>query len=167
MTKLYSMFCYKIFLYKNTLAIIIMLLCLSASDKILDTQRLYIQLRDKSKVSFDVEMADTPYKRTKGLMHRNYIPDNRGMLFIFDRQEVVNFWMKNTYIPLDILFITDKGVITKIVKDTVPFSLEHISSDVNIVAALEINARQADEFSIKENDMVIHSYFNNINLLNE
>ena len=154
------------FFYQKAVSIFIFSFCLSAyADTSLNTDLLYIKKSDKSKVSLNVEIADTHYKREKGLMRRQYMPKNNGMLFVFDNKDIVNFWMKDTYIPLDILFITEKGVISKIVKNTTPLSLESISSDVRVIAVLEINAMLSDELLIKENDIVIHPYFNNINLL--
>jgi hypothetical protein len=79
-----------------------------------------------------VEIASSPETREKGLMFRKSLPENQGMLFIFDYPQQVNFWMKNTFIPLDIAFINAKGVITEI-RQMKPHDLTPVESKSNEV----------------------------------
>ena len=130
------------------------------------TDALYINNSKKEMIKFDVEIANTQDKKEKGLMYRTSLPEDEGMLFLFKKAKIVNMWMKNTYIPLDILFIDKNGVIKKIVENTTPHSLKSHSSDARVVAALEINAMLSDKHSIKINDVVLHPFFNNIEDIN-
>ena len=89
------------------------------------------------------------------------------MLFTFKKPRVVNIWMKDTYIPLDILYIDKNGVIKKIVKNATPGSLKTLSSDISVVAVLEINAMITDSHYIEVDDVVVHPFFNNLNITND
>ncbi len=104
--------------------------------------------------TFDVEVVNTPEDMAKGLMFRKSVPDNKGMLFEFVESKVRIFWMKNTLIPLDIIFIDKDGVIQKIHRMAQPQSLMPISSNVPVLYALEINGGFADALKIKEQDTV-------------
>jgi hypothetical protein len=84
-----------------------------------------------------VEVADTPFKREFGLQYAKDLPEMSGMLFRFDRSNVLNFWMKNTYLPLDIAFVNDEGMVVKTEK-MVPLSLRTVSSGVPCNMALEV-----------------------------
>lgn len=105
---------------------------------------------------FSVELAVTEEQHQRGLMFREEMADDAGMLFLFgDRRHRV-FWMKNTLIPLDILFIDAGGRIMKVHHRAVPGSLETIASDYPVVAVLEINGGLARKLGIKAGDMVRH-----------
>ncbi len=110
-------------------------------------------------VSFEVEIADTPATRRTGLMYRKYLPPDRGMLFLFDQPELASFWMKNTEIPLDIMFISETGRIEKIAENTEPFSMDHIRSDGDVAAVLEINGGLSEKLGIAVGDFVQHPFF--------
>ncbi|MBI3441075.1 MAG: DUF192 domain-containing protein [Proteobacteria bacterium] len=116
-----------------------------------------------SKVSgehrFEVEIADTPATEEMGLMFREYMAPDHGMLFELNQNAVAHFWMKNTLISLDLLFISADGVIKTIHAHAVPKSLAIISSEVPVQAVLEINGGLAKELGIAEGDRVIHPYF--------
>lgn len=85
-----------------------------------------------------VEIADTPRLREKGLSNRNYLKAGHGMLFVFDFQRRVNFWMKDTQIPLSIAFISSKGTILQI-EQMEPMELRRVKSDYSVRYALEVN----------------------------
>ncbi len=108
---------------------------------------------------FQVELADTPTERATGLMHRKFMPRYQGMLFDFHAEEPVMMWMKNTYIPLDMVFVSRKGVVTKVASDTVPMSEEIISSGPPAYAVIEFNAGVAKEMAIAPGDEVRHPAF--------
>ena len=91
-----------------------------------------------SKHNFLVEVAKTEEEKKIGLMFRKTLAKNAGMLFLYKREALRLMWMKNTFIPLDILFIDKKGVIKRLVKRTVPHSLAPISSRQNVLAVLEL-----------------------------
>ncbi len=78
------------------------------------------------------------------------------MLFLYDRPEPAAMWMKNTFIPLDIVFIAPGGTVHRIEKNTEPFSTETISSDGSIIAVLELNAGAADRIGLKRGDRVVY-----------
>ncbi len=104
--------------------------------------------------TFEISIADTPEKRAKGLMHVKNMPDNNGMLFKFESPRVINMWMKNTYIPLDMIFINENHIVIGIAKNTTPHSLENISSKKPAMYVLEINGGLSDKYNIKIGDKV-------------
>ncbi len=105
--------------------------------------------------NFDVEIAKDSKKRAEGLMFRESMPSNKGMLFKFEDDKVRIFWMKNTLISLDIMFIDKEGRIKKIHKMASPESLMPISSDIPVSYVLEINGGLTDKLKIKEDDIVL------------
>lgn len=111
----------------------------------------------------DIELAITPEEHREGLMFRRELAENAGMLFIFSPPQRVNFWMKNTYLPLDMIFIETDGRIQKIATWTVPLSEEHIPSFSEIRAVLEINAGASAKLGLKVGDYVSHPIFNDNN----
>lgn len=92
---------------------------------------------------FTVEIADTPAERERGLMYRQTLAEDAGMLFLFEDEVRRSFWMKNTYLPLDMIFIQASGRIAAIVENTTPLSLEPVSPKVNAKAVLELNGGTA------------------------
>ena len=109
--------------------------------------------------TFSVEVAATFATRERGLMYRRYMPMDRGMLFEFDRNEPVAFWMKNTFIPLDMVFIARNGKVTRIVDRAEPMSETAISSGGPVAAVLELNGGAAAQIGLKVGDMVGHPFF--------
>jgi uncharacterized protein len=105
--------------------------------------------------SINVEMAVTPQKREKGLMFRRALAANAGMLFIFPKDQVVDFWMKDTILPLDMIFIREDGIVASIARDEAPFSLVNTFSAGPVVATLEVPAGTAARFGLKQGDMVV------------
>ncbi len=105
-----------------------------------------------ARVSYQVEIADTDSSRRRGLMFRESLPANSGMLLKYNSARKVAIWMKNTYVPLDLLFIDEKGSIVKIHKGAVPLSTDSIHSGQRVESVLEINSGQVDEHSIQLGD---------------
>ena len=99
-------------------------------------------------IQYHVEIAKTSEEQAEGLMHRLELKKNEGMLFLFDNEKKASFWMKNTLIPLDIIFINKNGSINKIYKNTIPKSLKRIISKGEVLAVLEINAGEANRNNI-------------------
>lgn len=106
---------------------------------------------------FDVEVADTPEKSIRGLMFRPYLPENAGMIFISPQDQVWAIWMKNTLIPLDILFFDRTGRITKIMPNAIPLDLTSLSSDEPVAGALEINGGISQKYGISPGDFISFS----------
>jgi hypothetical protein len=109
--------------------------------------------------AFTVEMATTSDQQATGLMHRRAMAADAGMLFVYPSGSRVAMWMKNTLIPLDMLFIGPAGRITHIAERTVPMSTELIGSNGPVRAVLELNAGTASRLGIKVGDRVRHPVF--------
>ncbi len=105
------------------------------------------------KASYSIEIADTDIKREKGLMHREEMDEDHGMLFVFPGEYVErNFWMRNTYIPLDIIFLDDQGVISYIHQNAKPLDETIISSNGPAAGVLEVNAGQSEKNNFEIGD---------------
>ncbi len=109
--------------------------------------------------AFQVEIADNDATREHGLMDRRYMAADHGMLFEFDRDEPVAFWMKDTYIPLDMIFIAPSGVVTHIAANVEPLSERVIPSGGPSVAVLELDGGTAASIGLKVGDKVRHPFF--------
>ena len=105
----------------------------------------------------EVELANTPETRETGLMNRDNMADNTGMLFDFGESRFVSMWMKNTLIPLDMLFLDDKGIVTNIAVNARPLSLDIISSQGPVHYVLELNGGAAAAYGAKPGDRLLHS----------
>ena len=112
-----------------------------------------------SKHNFLVEVAKTEKEKKIGLMFRKTLAKNAGMLFLYKREALRLMWMKNTFIPLDILFIDKKGVIKRVVKRTIPHSLATISSRQSVLAVLELRGGITSSLEIKKGDRIEHPAF--------
>jgi uncharacterized membrane protein (UPF0127 family) len=109
--------------------------------------------------AFSVEMATNDAERERGLMYRRFMPADRGMLFDFKREEPVMFWMKNTYIPLDMIFISRAGIVVSIAADAEPLSERTIPSGGPCYGVLELNGGVAARIALKPGDKVLHPIF--------
>jgi len=109
--------------------------------------------------AFAVEMAQTDEQRAKGLMYRKELPEGRGMLFDFQREQDVSMWMQNTYISLDMLFIRADGRILSIAENTTPMSTKTISSGGPVLGVLEVIGGTARKLGIAPGDRVAHPMF--------
>jgi len=119
-----------------------------------------LEIASKSGVHvFAVELASTPEEQAKGLMYRRQLPEGQGMLFDFHREQPTSFWMKNTYIPLDMIFIRGDGRILRIAENTVPLSEALVPSGGPVRAVLEVNAGTAKKLGIAPGDRVGHAIF--------
>jgi uncharacterized membrane protein (UPF0127 family) len=110
---------------------------------------------------FSVEVMRTDAERERGLMFRRYLPLDRGMLFNFEVEQPVMMWMKNTYLPLDMIFITRTGKVVNIAAETEPLSETVIPSAGPIYAVLEVNAGTAASIGLKVGDTVHNEIFGN------
>ena len=109
--------------------------------------------------AFSVEIVANDADRAKGLMYRKELPEGRGMLFDFQRDQEVSFWMENTYISLDMIFIRGDGRILRIAENTEPLSTRMIPSGGPVRAVLEVIAGTARKLGIAPGDRVGHKIF--------
>ena len=114
---------------------------------------------DADATLFTVEIADTDDLRERGLMFRQRLPQDHGMLFDFGHPREVQMWMKNTYIPLDMLFIRLDGTVAYIAENTVPKSLDVIGVREPVKAVLEVPAGTARRLGLRAGDKVYHRIF--------
>jgi uncharacterized membrane protein (UPF0127 family) len=116
--------------------------------------RVTVSTQGNRQVVFQVEVADTPAKREMGLQYRRELADDRGMIFIFAGESPQTFWMKNTPIPLDMIFIDRQRKIVGIVAETVPFSLDPRSVGIPSQYVLEIKGGLTKRLGIRAGDAV-------------
>lgn len=110
---------------------------------------------------FKVELADTDESRARGMMFRTSMAPDAGMLFDFKQEQPASFWMRNTLIPLDMLFIKSDGVILNIHQRAIPRDETGISSAGPVQAVLELNGGTASRLGIRPGDRVEHPIFSN------
>lgn len=143
----------------SALALLTALLFFAGSLGAADLQPLEIASKDGVHV-FAVEMAVTPEEQSKGLMFRKELPEGQGMLFDFHREQEATFWMRNTYVPLDMIFIRGDGRIHRIAANTTPLSEALVNSGGPVRAVLEVVAGTARKLGIAPGDRVAHPIFN-------
>ena len=129
-----------------------------AQSQNLETEPLTITT-SRGDFEFLVEIADEPEERTIGLMNRDHMENRSGMLFVFDRERVIQMWMKNTLIPLDMVFTSADGTVVTIAENTVPHSLDIVSSLMPVTHVLELNGGMAAFIGIKQGDKLKHEAF--------
>ncbi len=105
---------------------------------------------------FTVELADAPDERALGLMHRENLPRSSGMLFVYDYPQRVGFWMENTLVPLDMIFMDEAGVVQKVHENAVPLDRTLIPGGDDILAVLEINGGMARALGIDVGTQLRH-----------
>lgn len=126
------------------------------------TTPLIVSKSDGSNLGFDVELAISDEQRSKGLMYRTELAPDKGMLFIFKDDRPRRFWMRNTYIPLDIIFLRPDGSIINIVANAEPRTETGRFSSGPAKAVLEIPGGRAEELGIKAGDIVRHALLGNM-----
>ena len=115
-----------------------------------------LTIKSGSKVhKFKVEIVRTPEEQARGMMFRESIGPDAGMIFPMAPPRPASFWMKNTVIPLDIIFIRADGSIARIAAETIPYSLDPVTSGEPVAAVLEIAGGRAAQLGIAEDDIVI------------
>lgn len=127
----------------------------------LPVQPLTIETQSGQVHEFEVELALTQEEMAVGLMFRKDMDDNKGMLFYFGQEREINFWMKNTFIPLDMIFIRADGIIHHIHENAVPEDLTPIPSQGEVMGVLEINAGLSKKLGIQPGDLVNQPLFGN------
>jgi uncharacterized membrane protein (UPF0127 family) len=132
-------------------------------DQTFPKTQLQIATPDARLHRFDVWVAEDNQHRERGLMFVKSMPPQAGMLFVYTEPRRVSMWMKNTVLPLDMLFVNGSGKVEKVVENTKPFSLQTINSDVPVVAVIELNAGTCSRLHIRAGARVIHALFGNDN----
>jgi len=145
---------------RPVLMVVFALLCLAASPgpgqamEALATAPLQIQTVAGGRLDFTAEIAATDRDRARGLMFRRALAPDRGMLFVYPRARMISMWMKNTFIPLDMIFIGASGKIVSVHERAVPHSLAPISSQKRAVAVLEVVGGLVSRLGIGPGDRV-------------
>jgi len=111
---------------------------------------------DSGDHNFAIEISTTDQERALGLMFRRSLPENAGMLFLYDRPQPATMWMKNTLIPLDMVFISADGKVHRIEQNAEPFSTTLIPSEGPILGVLELNGGEAAKIELKRGDKVLY-----------
>ncbi len=133
------------------LCIVLLTMCL-LSAPLSANDVLIVQRRDGVAVRFDVETARDAETHKNGLMWRKHLAPRSGMLFDFHRAQRVKMWMKNTLVALDMLFVTEAGVIVHVERNTTPLSLDMIVAPEPVRYVLEVNAEETEQLGIEAGD---------------
>ncbi|MBX2833800.1 MAG: DUF192 domain-containing protein [Micavibrio sp.] len=129
--------------------------------KLFETTEIDIKTAEGQVYHLNVELAETRAQQARGLMFRTEIAENSGMLFAFDDEVIHTFWMKNTLIPLDMIFVRHDGKIHHIHQNAQPQDLTPITSKYPSLAVLELEGGMADKLGIKVGDVIFHETFGN------
>lgn len=111
---------------------------------------------DWGQARFSIDVVDTPEARSRGLMFVEDMPRMTGMLFVYEREQTVSFWMKNTLIPLDMIFADGRGVVQRVHENAVPQDLTGIPGGSNIQYVLEINGGLSEQLGIDAGTQMRH-----------
>lgn len=130
------------------------LFSISCSSSAADLKEVVISSDGKSLATVKVEIADSPSERAKGLMYRKELPEDQGMWFIFGKEVNHPFWMENTFLSLDIIFVDSNNKIVSIARKTTPLSRDKIHSSGPYKYVLEVNAGYADKYGLKTGDNI-------------
>ncbi len=123
-------------------------------DRAFGRDSIVIETSGSACYEFDVYLALTPEQQRRGLMHVRRLPQFTGMLFVYGGDDVRSMWMKNTYIPLDILFIRSDGSVESVAQMTEPLSLRSIASGEAVRYVLELNGGIAEKLGINSSSTV-------------
>lgn len=118
-----------------------------------------VRLANGTEQVFQSEMAVTPQQQAMGMMFRTEMAPNEGMLFVFGEVRRASFWMRNTLIPLDIIFVRANGRIANIIANAAPETEAHRRSTGRVAGVLEIPGGRAAELDIKAGDLIVHPAF--------
>ena len=128
-------------------------------DKEFARSSLQIATQDSQLHTFRVWVADSEPRRQRGLMFVKHMDDDAGMLFIYPKAQSIAMWMKNTFIPLDMLFVAADGRVVRVVANTTPHSLDTIESGQPVLGVVELNAGVAAKLQIRAGAQIIHPAF--------
>ncbi len=135
----------------------LIVMCFLPSSALADCAVDRLDIRgDFGTARFSVEVADDPLERSEGLMFRESLPTSAGMLFVYEEPVRAAFWMKNTPLPLDLIFMDPSGTVTRIHENAVPFDLTTIDGGEGVQFVLEINGGLSARLGLSEGDEVRH-----------
>ena len=117
-------------------------------------QLAFVSSEGDTTATIDIEIADTDAKRRTGMMYRRSLDTNQGLLFVFEKEEPQAFWMRNTFLPLDIIFVNKNLDVVAIQKNTTPLAQIQYSSDIPAAYVVEVNAGFSDEHGIRLGDRI-------------
>ena len=129
-----------------------------AAPQVLTTEPLQL-MTGSGPVQLDVEVADDPREQSMGLMFRTALDDRRGMLFLHGEPRDLAMWMRNTLIPLDMVFIRADGIVHRVEVNTEPLSERVIAAGAPVTAVLELAGGAAGRLGLKAGDKVMHRHF--------
>ena len=130
-------------------------------DRMFPRSAMQIATSDARLHAFEIWIADNEPRRARGLMFVRELAENQGMLFLYPNEQPISMWMKNTYLPLDMLFVDSHGRIVKVVENTTPQSLDTIESGALVRGVVEINAGVSAKLHLRPGSLVIHPAFVN------
>lgn len=131
-----------------------------ASDSVAQMRReTLVLVTSGGERKIDIEVAETSEQKAMGLMFRTSLADTAGMLFPYDPPQNISMWMKNTFIPLDMVFIRADGIVHRIEVRTTPHSERTIDAGAPCAAVLELAGGAADRLGLKAGDKVLHAHF--------
>jgi uncharacterized protein len=140
------------------LALLLMGLIACAGEATMKRERLTLVTAAGERV-IEIEVAVSLDEKAKGLMFRTALADTAGMLFPYDGAQDITMWMKNTYIPLDMVFIRGDGIVHRIEVKTEPLSEKVIAAGAPVTAVLELAGGAAERLGLKAGDRVLHAHF--------
>ena len=121
-----------------------------------DTLLKFVKDMDTLPITFEIELAQSDYQKETGLMHRKQMKTDRGMLFMYeDQRKRQTFYMKNTFIPLDLIYLNSELEIVDFNLKTKPLSEDNISSEIPSKYVLEVNAGQVEKLRLEKRDLII------------
>ena len=126
-------------------------------DAIFERDKLVIVADDGTRLDFDIYLATDFEQQRRGLMFVRDLPERTGMLFVYEEETIHSMWMKNTYIPLDIVFARSDGTVSSVIRDTEPQSLRSLRSIEPVSFVLELNAGVTRRYNIGNNSRLIWS----------
>jgi uncharacterized membrane protein (UPF0127 family) len=129
-------------------------------DRVFRREPLQIATPDARMHSFNAWIADDEARRERGLMFIRKLEEKDAMLFIWPRSQRIGIWMKNTYVPLDILFVGADGKVTRIVENAEPLSLKTLDSGGDMLGVVELPGGTASKLKIQRGALVMHAAFN-------
>ncbi len=145
---------------KRFLTLLALCLTVAAGSVAAECRLDRVELRnDQTHVRFDIELAVTGKEKARGLMFRENLPNRSGMLFVYDPPQRVAFWMKNTLIPLDMIFVDRAGTVTRVHEGAIPGDETPIDGGSDVFAVLEINAGLSARYGIKPGTQMRHEIF--------
>jgi uncharacterized protein len=145
--------------YSLILSSLLWLISGSAQAKDPELEALSVTTVSGSVINYRIEVAKTPAQMQRGLMFRDSMPADQGMLFIYVPARPARMWMKNTILSLDMLFVDEDGIIINVAENTTPYSVDTISSAGPVRAVIELNAGQVATNGIAAGDRVTHPLF--------